>query len=243
MKFLILCLVLTFASAELCASDSILLLETGALWQERNDVRIPSSTGTLVGFDEYNSGPFFHYRFELHHPFNHRHGIRVIYAPLGLSVTGRESRAVNYNNVIFTANTPTTIDYKFNSYRLGYTYRVWGEDKSFLRLGLTGKIRQASIRFTQNSLTTIYDNVGFVPLFYYALQVPLSGKWTFYSDSDFAFAKQGRAVDITFKLRYGITGSSSIGFGARALEGGADNDKVLTYTFVKYAVLDFTLAW
>lgn len=218
---------------------SSLTLEAGALWQNRNDVRIPGKTGTLVSFDEYDPGPFLHYRVEGHHQFSETHGIRFIYAPLKLSVTGVEGNDIYYNNNGFSGNSPVEINYEFNSYRLGYTYLAWQNTQSYFKIGLTGKIRQASITFTQGSQSSRYDNVGFVPLFYYALRMNLFESLYFYSDADFAYASQGRAFDFSFKLRKEINEDSILGVGGRFLEGGADNEKVLTFSFISYAVLDY----
>ena len=56
---------------------------------------------------------------------------------------------------------------------------------------------------------------------------------------DAAFASQGRAIDIALKFRHNFSPDYNIGFGARSLEGGADNDKVYTFSWFNYAVIDF----
>ncbi len=218
-------------------------LEAGGLWQERNDVRIPSKTGKMVSFDEYDSGPFVHYRLEGNYQISESHGLRFVFAPLDLSVTGSETRNVNFNNIIFSANIPIKIDYKFNSYRLGYTYNLWSSNNNYFKIGFTGKIRQASIAFTQGILSTKYDNVGFVPLFYYGLKLGLLDRLYLYNDADFAWSPQGRAVDVTLKIRYKLTQGTHLGVGGRVLEGGADNDKVLTFSLIKYVLLDLHFVW
>ncbi len=230
-------------SFNLYAGTTSVTLESGGLWQTRNDIKIPGDTGTLVSFDEYDKGPFFHYRVEAHYQSDGPHGFRIIYAPLSLSVEGDESRAINFNEETFSANTPLTVDYKFNSYRIGYTYKLWGRRKSYFKLGITGKVRDAAVTFKQGSKSNTYDNIGFVPLLYYALKTNLTESWYLFSDADFAFSPQGRAADVTLKLRRRVAPNASVGLGYRALEGGADNDKVLTFTFVQYAVLDFIIAW
>lgn len=237
----IFCTLITFLFPfTILTKDFNLTLESGALWQIRNDVRIPGNTGTLVSFDEYSSNPFIHYRIETSFKTGARHGLRLIYAPLNISVNGEEKRQVNFNNQAFNANQPLSVDYTFNSYRVGYFYQLFGNDKSYFNIGITGKIRDAEITFSQNGTKASYDNLGFVPLFYYALRISLQEGLFLYSDADFAVASQGRAIDATLKLKKNISSNSLVGFGLRVLEGGADNDKVYTFSQINYLVIDFS---
>ena len=224
------------------AAKTSLLMETGAFFQARNDVRIPDNSGTLVGFDDYNRGPFFHYRLEGHYESG-RHGVRLIYAPLSLSVKGREGRDVHFNNRVFSANSDINIDFKFNSYRVGYTYRIVGNETQYFKLGITAKVRDAAVTFQQGAQTTTYDNLGFVPLFYYAFNLELDQNWSIFSDADFAYASQGRATDLTLKLRRKLSDGVALSIGYRTLEGGAKNKKVLTFSYFHYAVADLVLTW
>lgn len=220
-----------------------LQFELGAFWQIRNDVKISPQNGTLLSFDEYGRGPYFHQRFSLHYDLAENHTLRLIYAPLSLNATSNSKESFIFNGQSFSANTPTTVDFRFNSYRLGYAYRIFGSQENYFKLGLTLKIRDAEIRFTQNSLTSSYDNVGVVPLFYYALQFRLNESWSFFSDADFASAPQGRALDLSLKFRRKLSNSSSLGVGIRGLEGGAENEKVYNFSFITYAIMDLTFSW
>lgn len=219
------------------------LLESGLAWQHRNDVQIPSKTGTGLSFDEADSGPFFHYRAEVHVDINSDHGLRFIYAPLSIEVKSTTNSSINYNSVTFDANQPITINYTFNSYRLGYTYSLYRSGDNYFKIGLTGKIRQAEIKFTQGSKVSSYDNVGFVPLLYYGFLYNFTKDWSFFTDADFAAAPQGRAIDMTLKIRRNLSKQSAISIGIRGLEGGADNDKVKTFSFITYAVADFVYSF
>jgi hypothetical protein len=218
-----------------------LTFESGALWQNRNDIKQPLGTGTLLGFDTFDQGPFLHYRFETAYQTKSAHGWRLLIAPLKLKVTGNEYRSVTFNGVTFAANSPLTVNYKFNSYRLGYTYRVYQGPNGNFKLGVTGKIRDAEIVLTQSSLSSSYDNVGLVPLFYYEFTWVFSNSLSLFSNADFAAAQQGRAIDITFKLQSKLSKDSTLGFGIRSLEGGADNEKLVSFSFINYLVLDYSL--
>jgi len=55
-------------------------------------------------------------------------------------------------------------------------------------------------------------------------------------EGDALAAPQGRAEDVALSLSYDITEKVSFRLGYRLLEGGADNDKVYTFSLFHYAV-------
>jgi hypothetical protein len=217
------------------------MAEGGALWQNRNDVQITPQTGTRVEFDELDKGPFVHYRFELSYKWNKKHGVRGVYAPLEIGLMGRFPNAINYNGEIYNPNQDVEIDYKFNSYRATYFYSLWDSGDHWLDLGVTLKARDAEIRFTQGATTSSYDNVGFVPLFYLNYLYKVSANWSFLLNTDFAGSSQGRALDLALKLRRKLGSNSEMGLGVRTLEGGADNDKVYSFSWINYALVDWVV--
>lgn len=217
-------------------------VETGAYWQNRNDVQIPNdASGDRFDFSNFNSGPFFHHRFEALINVKGRHGIRVVYAPLSLSVDGGFDENTTFNNVTFNNTDKVTVDYQFNSYRLGYVYHWLNTSKHKLNLGLTLKVRDADIRVTQNNTSNNYYNFGLVPLLYFSYRYKFNDSFSFYTDADFAAASQGRAFDFAVKVRKKINDRYSFGLGYRVLEGGADNDEVFTFSLFHYALLDFSI--
>lgn len=233
----------TFPAFTLASDRFNVILELGASWQHRNDVKINPDTGTYFEFDQYDPGPFFHYRTEAYYHFNERHALRAVYAPLEIEVTGTPDRNIQYDGQVFSANQPLTVNYQFNSYRLGYVYTVYNQSPQIFKVGITGKIRDAFIELRQGALQENYDNVGFVPLLYFAYQFQFHPVWHFYSDLDFAAAPQGRAIDLALKLRRQVRENAFVGLGYRTLEGGADNDKVFTFSWFSYAVLDVVVAF
>lgn len=235
MKYLIL-IYLFFLGAT--AFSSQIMLEGGAVWQQRNDVQITPQAGTFVEFDQFDKGPFFHYRLEGDVEINDSHALRFVYAPFNVRVTGQVPTTVNFNDIAFAANTDLTVDYTFNSYRLSWVYGFWGFGDERLSMGLTGKVREAKIVFEQGSQKKSYSNIGFVPLLFFELQKSLGGDWLFHFNTDAAGASQGRAIDVAIKLRKKLSESYQIGVGGRTLEGGADNEKVFTFSWFNYAVVD-----
>ena len=60
---------------------------------------------------------------------------------------------------------------------------------------------------------------------------------------DAAAAKQGRAIDGSLKMIRKIGKKSSLRIGLRSLEGGADNNKVYTFSWFNYAVFELRLVF
>ena len=238
MKKILFCLASLYAIT--VSAEFNFMLESGAVWQHRNDVKIPGNTGTRVNFDEFNQGPFFHYRGELYWKITDNHNLRAVYAPLNIAVKGRLPGNALFDGVSFSTSEELEVNYKFNSYRLTYFYSYWQSGKSFLNLGVTGKIRDAEIEFKQPSQKASYDNVGFVPLLFVEYQAPIGSDWLFHTNIDAAAAPQGRAIDLTVKFRRPFMEKYKLGFGLRSLEGGADNDKVFTFSWLNYAILDIS---
>lgn len=216
-------------------------LEAGAVWQNRNDAKISPETGTYFEFDQFDQGPFFHYRTEGFYNLEGKHYLRGVIAPFMISVTGEPEQNINFDGVTFQAGSPLTVDYQFNSYRLTYIYR-WVDNKSFhFDVGLTMKWRDAKINLIQSASSRAYTNGGLVPLVYLATGYQFNDYLEIFSDLDASAAPQGRAFDFSFKLRTPVNDRLKAGAGLRTLEGGADNDKVFTFSWFNYALID--LVW
>ena len=91
-----------------CRANVQLAIESGLVWQLRNDLQRPQNTSaTKLALDEIDQGPENYYRIEAHLRINENHGLRILYAPLELEVSNSPSSPLTYNNVEFAANTPT----------------------------------------------------------------------------------------------------------------------------------------
>lgn len=201
-----------------------------------NKVRIPNAGGTLVNLaPELSSDPKAFYRIRAGYLIGKRHLISALYAPLMLRYDGAFTRDVAFNNLNFRAGQPLSVHYKFNSYRLTYRYDFIATGRWRVGAGLTGKIRDADIRFRNESEDTHYDNIGFVPLINFYASYKPSYRWTFIVEGDALAAKQGRAEDIFGGIAYQVNNKLGIKLGYRMLEGGADNDKIYNFSWINYA--------
>ena len=211
-------------------------IETNTVWQTRNEFRVPGTTGTRVDLSEIKSGPFWGYRVYAGKRWNERHEIRALYAPLSVRLDTALASPVNFQETSFSGGVATQAFYKFNSYRLGYTYFFESVGDWNFGLGFTAKIRDAEIRLTQGATTASKKNVGFVPLMRFQSLGNLGEHSKLRFDVDGLGAPQGRAIDATLRyehyLGYFGAGHSLWGFlGYRTVEGGADNAVVYSFAW------------
>lgn len=214
-------------------------IETGAVWNGRNDVRVPNG-GTPFSLTENNqtaATPFF--RAELLYTFNTRHTIRALYAPFQINSIGTFGRDVTFNDIVFPEGTLYHGNYVFNSYRLTYRYDFLTTGAFRWGLGLTGKIRDAQIEVIGDNQLARTTDFGFVPLIhFYAEWYPAENLSVLLVGDALAIpGTPGRAEDVLLALRYHIDERVSIKAGYRILEGGADVDQVYNFSLFHYAVV------
>jgi hypothetical protein len=219
-------------------------VESGAVWQTRNDVQSPPradgptpagsrfSIGGLLG-----SGAESYVRLRGSYTWGDRHSVHVLYAPLSLAGTGPLPSAVSFQGRTFAAGIPTRAAYRFDSYRLGYRYRLLDRGTWDLWLGGVLKIRDADIALTQGATAANRANTGPVPLLSLAARADLAPRWSARLDVEGLAAPQGRAVDAAVKLRYAVNDKVGLSTGYRTLEGGADNDSIYTFAWLHYALV------
>lgn len=213
-------------------------LETGAVWQAQNDVRIPGDTGTRYSIaDIAGEGPFQFYRLEYFLNLSERKQLRFLFAPFRFTETGPPKKDIFYVDETFSAGQNTKFNYQFNSYRVSYRYLYKNTSSWHLWLGGTVKIRDAEIELQQGNVKAGDANVGLVPLFNLYSDYQLDDNWRFIADFDGLIGPQGRAIDLGLKLNYDIDRHWYLGVGYRTLEGGADNDEVYNFAWFNYALV------
>jgi len=213
-------------------------LETGAVWQDYNDVQIPGDTGTRFSLaDLVGDGPLPFFRLELFYDVAKRHQLRFLIAPLGYTETGVLDQDVDFDGQNFSAGQDTEATYKFNSYRATYRYLFYDGPKWSWRVGGTLKIRDAEIALKQGNVSASSTDLGIVPLLNLYGDYRFANKWHFIVDFDGLASPQGRAIDLGLKVNYDIDRHWSVGGGLRVVEGGADNDKVYNFAQFNYALI------
>jgi hypothetical protein len=213
-------------------------LETGGAFLGYCDVAIPGDTGTRFSLtDDLTSTGTVFLRFRAGLNFGKRNTLWVLIAPLSIDGSGRLPYRLDYNGVTFPAGVSLTSNYRFNSYRLSYQYRVKDGEKLKLGIGFTAKIRDAGIRIEGGGLSSEKTNVGFVPIINFLVDWRFAPAWSLLFEGDALAAPQGRAEDVFLGLVYRKGEHWSFRAGYRLLEGGADNDEVYNFALVNYLSL------
>lgn len=212
-------------------------VEGGALWQKRNDVRIPGDDGTRFSLvDLIGEGSYPIVRLTADWDIDERHAVRAVIAPLEFDGTGTLDAPTSFAGTTFAAGVPTDGSYKFSSYRLSYRYTFLHQERWRLRVGGTLFVRDAEIELQQGSTRASDSDVGFVPLLHLAAEYFPSERWSLVSELDGLASGQGRAVDFTLKARYDLADWCSASVGYRTIEGGADNEDVYSFAWVNSVV-------
>lgn len=238
--------VLIFAAApSILAQDVpgfVIDLESGPVWQSRNDVQIPNTdAGTRFSLvDLAGEGPWPSARLYLTWNINNRHSLRGLLAPLAYTETGSFASLVDFAGESYLPGALVDATYKFNSWRVGYRFRFLDRERLKLSIGFTAKIRDAKIELTQGSTTSQKTDVGFVPLVYFGADWQFAKKWHLLFDFEGLAGGPGRAFDIALKPYFAINDHFGVSAGYRTLEGGADVESVYNFAWLHYAVLSGT---
>lgn len=214
-------------------------MELGSTTQSLNEVKIPGNTGTKIDLTDFGKDPVTSYRVYLGYTWD-RHEIRGLYAPLEFNLNGALSQPTIFKNSVFQPGVSTDAVYKFNSYRLGYSYALEKTSEWDLRFGFTGKIRDAEVTLSQGVVRESKKNVGFVPLLNFQAFKKLSDLYSFQLDLDALGAPQGRAIDLgLFLERKAFSPQTKAFIGYRTVEGGADNKTVYSFAWIHTLTLGF----
>lgn len=209
-------------------------VEMGAAWFARNDARIPGEGGTRFSLrDLTGSGPVPAVRLEAKGR-KERHGWRLLYAPLSVEGTGMLAQPVSFAGVQFQAGAATRGQYRFDTYRFTYRYRLKDSPRDEWWVGFTGLVRDAEITLSQNGTSAKKHNTGFAPLLYFYAKRELAPSWNIIFDFDGLAAPQGRAFDASLKVNKQWNDRWDASLGYRTLEGGSDSDTVYTFAWVHF---------
>jgi hypothetical protein len=217
-------------------------LEAGPVWQTRNDVQIPNTDGStrfsLV--DLAGNGPWPAARLYIIWNINDRHSLRALLAPLAYTETGSFTTSVEFAGESYLPGDPVDGTYKFNSWRLGYRYRLMHRERLKLSIGFTAKIRDAKIELAQGTTTSKDTDLGFVPLLYLGADWGFTENWHLILDFEGLAGGPGRAFDVALKFQYDFDDQWGISAGYRTVEGGADVEAVYNFAWLHYAVVSGT---
>ncbi len=219
-------------------------LETGAVFGgPYNRIKISTESGTEFNAfgDQFQVKPNAFIRGRIGYTIADRHTIIGLVAPLTIfSETDGYNTDILYQGVNFEAGLPLEVRYVFNSYRLTYRFHIVEKENITFALGVTGKIRQASVRLKNDQEESINTNLGFVPIVNLYLNYRPIEQLGIILEGDALAVPQGRAEDVFLGAAYYVNDNLAIKAGYRILEGGGTNPESIVFTFIHYASVGLT---
>jgi hypothetical protein len=231
-------LFLFILNSELAKAQLNLDLESGVVAVGYNNVSIPGDIGDRISLNEdLKCNSKIYYRIKVNYSINQHHKISLLYAPLKIESTGRIPKSIYFSNQLFQANTDLDATYKFNSYRVSYSYNFMPKPNLDIGIGMTAKIRDAKISIQSASTYGELTDLGFVPLINFKIGWRYYNKLGILLEGDALAAKYGRAEDVIICATYKYSDHIEFKAGYRILEGGSDSKKVYTFALFNYAAL------
>ena len=209
-------------------------VEGGAAWQMRNDFAVPGDTGTLVRLPQGDVSPAF--RASVNWDIGRRFSLRFVAAPLSTATDFVPTSAVLFQEVTFQPGESVTTDYRFDTYRVTGSWRFAPASAWQLKVGATLLLRDATIELSSASARAEKSNTGVVPLLYGAARWQATPRFALEAEADAAAASQGRAIDASLKGAWAVSPHTELQLGLRVLDGGADNDEVISFATFHYAI-------
>lgn len=211
-------------------------LEWVSVSQQRNTVQVPNdSTGSRFSMRELTgSGPDTGVRLTYTRVLAPRQELRLLFAPYAVTGSAFPGGDILFQGRSFSAGSPVSARYEFNSYRATWRYTLIDDGVNTLKIGGTGKIRDARIELSQGGVTAERSNVGFVPLLHLYGERRLSPGLTGIVDFDGLAGGPGRAIDLGLLVRYGVTRDLSVQAGWRMLDGGVDTLDQFNFARLQY---------
>lgn len=213
-------------------------VETGAVFDGYNDIKVSGDEGTFISFSEdLTTLTKIFYRLRFSYLLHEKHVFSVLFAPLTLRAEGNFGKELLFQNTTFPQDSYLNGEYQFNSYRATYRYMFPRTRRFQWGIGATAKIRDARIAIENENQRTEKTNVGFVPLINFMAAWMVKDRLSVILAGDALIAPKGRAEDILLAAIFYPNKHVSLKMGYRVLEGGADNDEVYNFTLLHYAVI------
>jgi hypothetical protein len=212
-------------------------LESGLVFSSPyNEVRVPGITGTTLNLaKDLQTQQTLFYRVRASYTLAKRHTVSVLAAPLSVKSKGVLTKEVTYNGQLFRSGDNLEGTFVFNTYRLTYRYAIIHTNRFRLGVGLTGLLRDATVRLKSETQNAAFDNVGLVPLLHYHLWWNPARRLLILSEADGSYSTFGQAFDVFAGAAYRFTPVVAVKAGYRVIEGGTNGDDAYTSTWLNFA--------
>ena len=216
-------------------------VEGGIAISGYNDVEIPAESGTRFSIQDdagARYAPNIRVRIGLE---SGRHMIYFLAAPLSVRGSAKLEKNISYAGAAFSSGDSIDSLYRFDSYRLTYRYALYDHDNIYAGIGLTGKLRSATIALMSGSAYGSRSDLGVVPLINFNVAYGFPNNFGMLFEGDALVTPFGRAEDILLALTYVPMPDVQYRIGYRVLEGGSDGGGNV-YTFALFHYLNVGLS-
>lgn len=221
-----------------------LSIESGYVTTQYNEVRVPNggqAPGTLFSFNDdfAEGGSGYFLRGEIAYLINERHTFEITAAPLVLDYQSSSQSDILFAGATFSGENVEG-QYKFNTYRLSYRYKLVNRSRFSFDLGASLLVRDARIALIHPTVEAEDTDLGYVPLVSFELTYDIGDRLSVFLKGDALVGPVGRAEDIFAGLLYEVIDDIvQIKAGYRVIEGGADVYQVYNFAYFHFA--DFGL--
>ncbi|MFT6259423.1 MAG: hypothetical protein ACJA0S_001415 [Rickettsiales bacterium] len=202
-------------------------IELGRSKSSDNNFSLPNSSENEINLPDDQS--FNSYRIKGRLNLKNNTFLSFLYAPFSTDYNFKSDKAFEFDNTNFNSGEDTKVDYKFNSYRIGYFKELSFKDNLKYWIGGVLKVRDAKIKVSQNGLSDSYSNIGVVPLLGIGGEYFLKNDISLFSHVDVSGFTQGYAYDFNIETRYYLNSKNALGLGYRSFGGGVDNDELMNF--------------
>jgi hypothetical protein len=232
-NFFIFAIICLFSNLHAFASENKgqINFELGRSKSSDNNFSLPNSNENEINLpdEKYLNS----YRIKGRVNLNNDTFLYFLYAPFETDYNFKSNKAFKFDNTNFNSDKDTSVDYKFNSYRVGYFKELSPKDGLKYWIGGVLKVRDAEIKVSQNGLSDSYSNIGIVPLLGIGAEYFINKKISLFSHIDASGFGQGYAYDFNAEMRYHLNNKNFLGLGYRTFGGGVDNDELMNFARFK----------
>ncbi|NOD95445.1 phosphatase PAP2 family protein [Ruegeria sp. HKCCD4884] len=196
----------------------------GASSLDNNDVRSPSSTGSQLDLEQFDtfSNPTTSSAASFEYFMSDRHEFYAVLNPLEVRDEGTFSNPVRFDGTVYPANTTTAMDYVMNEIRGGYLYNVVPEGRFDLKVGGGLTFQNTYVRLVSGNLDQEVENNDFAPYASIHASYELSDRLEFQLGVDGTSFDSVEFLDAVALLSYELTPQWDIGVGVQSFSRKLD---------------------
>lgn len=212
----------------------------------------PGSAGTrapAVGGTPFSISGDFHadfspfVRFQADWAVARKHSFSGTAAPLRIHSIGAAPGPLIFTNTpgthtpAFAPGEPVTINYRMDTYRLGYQYTLIDVPEFRLKIGLSARFRSGAIKLRGIRNEAECPNSDIFPSLHYSMDFFTGSGWTLLLDGDSLIFKDGYGHDLFAGIRHDLIGRYFLRWGWRMMLEKKDTGELYAKAWINLVTL------